>query len=128
MKSLSAGEKIISEFPIGSKFGSCILYITNFGVSVESRRLGMILNLTFDDVASFLPVTKHSARLSWQENNSIFEFIVNSVKTDVLCAKYKEVHYAYLVAQQNLGIMLQSPQNITVTNPLEKIPAVHDTA
>ncbi|HWP78369.1 MAG: hypothetical protein AB1299_09380 [Thermoproteota archaeon] len=128
MKSLSAGEKIISEFPIGSKFGSCILYITNFGVSVENRRLGMILNLAFDDVASFLPMTKHSARLSWQENNSTFEFIVNSANTDVLCAKYNEVYHAYVVAQQSLGIMQQRPQNITVTNPLEKILSVHDTA
>lgn len=128
MKSLSAGEKLISEFQVGSKFGSCILYITNFGVSIESKRLGMILNLAFDDVASFLPVTKHSARLSWQENNSTFEFIVNSVKTGVLCAKYKEVHHAYLALQQSLGIMQQSPQNITVTNPLEKIPSMHDPA
>lgn len=121
MKSLHAGEKIISEFPVGSKFGSCILYITNFGVSVESRRLGMILNLSFDDVASFFPVTKYSAKLSWQEINSTFEFIVNSTMTDVLCAKYKEAHHAYLVAQQSLGIIQQSPQNIIVTNPLEKI-------
>ncbi|MEM4249447.1 MAG: hypothetical protein QW395_04055 [Candidatus Nitrosotenuis sp.] len=122
MKSLSAGEKIVSEFPVGTKFGSCILYITNFGVSVESRRCGMILSLAFDDIASFLPVTKHSARLSWQENNSTFELIVNSVKTDILCTKYKEAYRAYLAVQQRLGIMQHSPQNITVTNPLEKIP------
>lgn len=127
MKSLSAGEKIISEFAVDSKFGSCILYITNFGVSVESRRLGMILNLNFDEVAGFLPLTKHSAKLIWQENNTAFEFIVHSPKIDVLCAKYKDAHHAWLALQKSFGIILQNQQNITVTNPLEKIASVHDT-
>ncbi|MEO9309222.1 MAG: hypothetical protein ABI337_02900 [Nitrososphaera sp.] len=128
MKSLSAGEKIISEFQVETKFGRCILYITNFGLSIESRRFGMILNLAYDDLASFLPLTKHSARLSWQENKSTFEFVVNSAKTDALCAKYKEAYHAYLALQQSLGITQQNPQSIMVTNPLEKIPSMHDTA
>ncbi|MEM3065259.1 MAG: hypothetical protein QW177_07795 [Candidatus Nitrosotenuis sp.] len=125
MKSLSAGERTIFEFPVGTKFGKCILYITNFGVSIESERIGMILNLTFDEVASLLPLSKHSARLDWQENSSTFEFVINSPKTTELCAKYKEAHDAYLALQQSLGIEQQGTQNITVTNPLE---LVHDTA
>lgn len=117
---------MIFEFPVGSKFGRCILYITNFGVSIESERIGMILNLHFDDVASLLPLSKHSARLAWQENDSTFEFVVHSPKAADLCAKYKEAHDGYLALQQSLGMEQQGTQSITVTNPLELV--LHDTA
>jgi hypothetical protein len=121
VKSLSAGERILWEFSVGSKFGRCLVYITNFGISIESKRLGMILSITIDDVASLLPITKHSARLTWQENNSTFEFVIQHEKPDLVCAKYRQAQQGYATLQQNLGILSKAVvQDVQVTNPIEK--------
>ncbi|MEW6044009.1 MAG: hypothetical protein AB1608_07065 [Thermoproteota archaeon] len=121
MKSLSAGERIIFEFSVSSKFGSCVAYVTNFGVSIENKRLGMILSVAFDDIASLLPMTKHSARLTWQEKGSTFEFVMQCEKPDLVCAKYRQAQKEYLSLQQSLDVLSQtSVQDIMVTNPIEK--------
>jgi hypothetical protein len=49
VKSLLAGEKILETFSADSKFGRCAMYVTNFGLSLESNA-GLVLSLDHDEV------------------------------------------------------------------------------
>lgn len=128
MKSLLLGEKIFAVFSGGSKFGTCTIYLTNFGLAVENKKLGIILNLTHDDVLSFLPFGKNSAKISWRENQSFFEFIIQCDKPEEICAKYRQAQQHYAHIRQKIGLGTQTIRHdIAIKNPLvekrfEKIP------
>jgi hypothetical protein len=52
MKSLLCGEQIREIFSVQARCGRCILYFTNFTVSLESMAKGLVLELDHDLVQS----------------------------------------------------------------------------
>jgi len=129
VKSLLSGEKILESFQVGSKFGTCIMYMTNLGLSIENNRSGMILNLEHGEILSCLPVGKHATRLIWAENQSSSELILHSDKPELVCSKYRQIQEDYLNLLKRIGLKSDPIiENITIKNPLmerkrfEKIP------
>ncbi len=128
MKSLLLGEKIFSVFSASSKFGTCTIYLTNFALALENKKLGIILNLAHHDVLSFFPFGKNSAKISWRENQSFFEFVIQYDKPEEICAKYWQAQQHYARIQQKIGLDTQIiHRDIAIKNPLvekrfEKIP------
>lgn len=91
VKSLVYGEQIKESVPVQTKFGSCILYFTNFVVTLESITKGLVLELDHESVISFQPIEKESLRLVWNENNSIYDLIINYKKPEDIVNKFKEI-------------------------------------
>jgi len=120
---------MLATFPTGSKFGACMMYMTNFGLAIENNRSGLILNLNHSEVLSYLPIGKHSARLTWAENQSFSEIILQCDKPELVCEKYRQIQEDHSNLLKKIGLKSDTPtENITIKNPLierkrfEKIP------
>jgi len=107
MKSLSHGEQIREKIPVQTKFGNCILYFTNFVVTLESVTKGLVLELDHESVLSFHPVDKKSLKLTWSENNSIYEMIINYEKSDDIANKFKEIQNDHMDSLRIAGIKIK---------------------
>lgn len=129
MKSLLAGEKILETFSADSKFGKCTICVTNFGLSLENNAFGLFLSLEHNEILSCLPINKNSARMSWVENQTVFEFVIRCEKPETFCRKYRQIKddYIHLKTQLGLGCEIIT-ERFTIQNPLvekkrfEKIP------
>lgn len=129
MKSLSLGEEVLAIFPTGSKFGTCTMYMTNFGIAIETNRSGLILSLNHSEILSYLQIGKHSTRLTWEEGKSFSELILQCDTPELICAKYRQIRDDHVNLLKKIGFEPDGPtEDITVKSPLmerkrfEKIP------
>ncbi|QLH09296.1 hypothetical protein [Candidatus Nitrosotenuis sp. DW1] len=104
---MSHGEQIREKIPVQTKFGNCILYFTNFVVTLESVTKGLVLELDHESVLSFHPVDKKSLKLTWSENNSIYEMIINYEKSDDIANKFKEIQNDHMDSLRIAGIKIK---------------------
>jgi hypothetical protein len=102
-----------------------MVYMTNFGLAIESKGVGMVLDLGHDDVLSFLPTGKGFVRLAWDEGGRLSELVLHLAES--ACSKYRQVRedYANLLNKFGLSDAASKPviENPSVSNKrFEKIP------
>ncbi len=91
-------EKIIRAYEIKSPHGKGIFYITNFGVYIETRRYGLVLDISFDEICSYLN-TKRAFRIEWRGSTGRlhYEFVVNTPRQvfETFAAANKEFAWCF---------------------------------
>jgi len=107
MKSLLCGEQIKETIPVQTRYGRCILYFTNFTITLESISKGLVLELGYELVLSFQPINKRSLRLMWSENNSTYELNINYEKPEDIVNKFKEIRNRYINSLRKTGIKIE---------------------
>lgn len=129
MKSLLCGEQIREMIPVQTKFGMCTLYLTNFGMTLESVTKGLVLELDYESILSFQPVEKKALRLVWSENNSTYDLIINYEKPEDVANKFKEIQNDHINSLRIAGTKTEEKvteqvviKNEVVLSRFEKIP------
>lgn len=116
VKSLHAGEQIRKTFAINCRFGKGTLYISNFGIMIESSG-GALLDLDHGSILSFQPVEKKSVKIIWNEGNEAHDFVFSCERPADLTSEYKESCQDHLRLLKSIGIE-PAPQKITIQNPV----------
>lgn len=96
MKSLLLGEKIREIIQVQTRYGRCILYFTNFSITLESVTKGLVLELEYESVLSFQPIDRKSLKLVWLENNHMYDLKINYEKSEYVANKFKEIQNDYI--------------------------------
>ncbi len=129
MKSLLRGEHVRETVQVQTRYGKCMLYFTNFSITLESISRGTVLELEYRSVLSFQPIDKKSLRLAWSENNSTYELNINYEKPEYLVNKFKEVQENYANLLKRSGIKTEEHvteqvviKNEVISSRYEKIP------
>lgn len=129
MKSLLRGEQIRETVQVQTRYGRCILYFTNFVITIESVSKGLVLELEHESVLSFQPVDKKSLKLVWSENNSTYDLNVNYEKPEYLANKFREIQENHINSLRKTGIKTEEHvteqvviKNEVVSSRYEKIP------
>lgn len=91
-------EKISNIFEIKNRIhGKGIFYITNYGVYFESRKHGMIIMISFEQMKTYNVVKKNIFQIVWEtESNDrfIYEISSNSVKEIMIAYQDSNNKYA----------------------------------
>ncbi len=91
---LRDNEKIEREIKINTIHGKGILYITNTSVVIVIDKKGLLFERLHTQMASIMSTEKNKIKLTWPENNNLFDFIfrVNDAQyivNDIL------IHHSY---------------------------------
>lgn len=120
MKSLVYGERIRENVLVKTKFGNCILCLTNFAVTLESITKGLILELDHESVISFQPIEKKLLKLVWSENSSIYDLIINYEEPIDIANKFKKIQTDYINSLRIAGIKTEERINNNKLNDIKQ--------
>lgn len=109
MKSLRCGEQIKEMNFIKTKYGICILYFTNFVITIESITRGLILELEYRSIIKFYSIDRKLLKLIWVENDSTYDLIVNHERPEYLIRRFNEIKNEHM---NLLKIFSTDKQNI----------------
>ncbi len=103
MIQLSANEKIVKAFEVkASNHGRGILYITSFGIAFESLKYGLVLDISFEWLRSFVAQKNDRFELVWDTPSSErfrYAFKLESAIRAVAAYAEANKHHAESVSQ-----------------------------
>lgn len=98
MINLRSGEKIVKAFEIKkSLHGKGVFYITNFGVCLETRKNGLILDLPFEALKTYKDTSKDSFRIEWEQKEHRLHYEFNVIGST------REVFDTYTIANKQFS-------------------------